>query len=445
MSNLFESFKKFYDIYVLVVGEPKISIQIPSGVTVVSLPDEGIHAQTYAEEAIQKIKERQIDIVIGVTNLFDGVMELYKKCHALGIKTIAANSESYLYPYKNCYFYHTIGLREEIFRRVDIVLWQTNFSATLYGYTNDNGFVMPNPNTFSKQGRLAKKEDDIILSVGRFNDAVKRVDRILACFKQVSNKRPSAKLWLVGPCDRDVKIESLNKSVNEIMDELQLDDSKISFIGEVKNISDYYEKASLLLLTSDSEGFPNVVNEAARFGLPLVCNQIHGIEDLIEDGENGLVSDLDDINGLAKNILKLLQDQKMRNQMGKAASDYVDKFDIKNVTREWIKVIDFLINSPDKKSGAITSAYEKRLQQPVTSSSLSIDLVQTMQRTAIDISQKYNPTVQELETARAESIGLQKEIDRQNKELASIYNSKKWKMLQVVGNVQNAVKIKKAP
>lgn len=435
MSNLLSALVEHYDIYLFTVGSPDSTIDIPQKVHLIKLLQDDYPAN-YAVMAAEEIKKHNIDVVVGVANLLSEQLDLYESCIDMGVKTIAANSEHYFYAYGDKNLLFVKQRQQEVFRSLDAVLWQTNFSAAAYSLSNDNGYVIPNPNTFSKQPQLADKNNDIILSVGRFNDYIKRVDRILECFAKVSNCQQNAKLWLVGPCPRDEKIAKLNnRSIDQMINEYGIDETKINFIGKVGNVKDYYAQASLLLLTSDNEGFPNVVNEAASYGLPIVCNAIPGIEDLVVNGLNGFVSPQDDIDGLADNITELLSDVELRNDMGKKAANHVRKYDIPIIVKKWRLVID-LVSSSSSKSEIQDglSVIKHRIDD---NSALCHDLTILMAKAIANIESGYAAISVQLRDSHRNEVQLNQLLESLStqhnvllKKHVEIVNSKSWKIIE---------------
>ena len=76
--------------------------------------------------------------------------------------------------------------------------------------------------------------------------------------------------------------------------------------GETDKIRDYYKKASILMLTSYSEGFGLVLNEAAHMGVPAVMFEIPALEYIVTHGKNGYIIPRYDFDDMAKKIAAAL-------------------------------------------------------------------------------------------------------------------------------------------
>jgi glycosyltransferase involved in cell wall biosynthesis len=81
----------------------------------------------------------------------------------------------------------------------------------------------------------------------------------------------------------------------------------------------YWQQASVGALTSDNEGMPVCLMEAAACGVPVVATAVGGVPELVEDGITGLLSPAGDAAGFAANVKRLLMDQELRSQMSIAA------------------------------------------------------------------------------------------------------------------------------
>lgn len=349
MSTLFEELHGNYDIFLITPFDDRQGmIQLPDYVTHIRISNQKFY-DSFDTVSLTYAMLFKVDVVIGFMNLFDKQLELYNLCRDAGIKTIASNHEIYFYPYIDFNFHNIVKSRISAFRNTNAALWLTNFSAAAYGLVGENSYLMPNPNGFDVQDNNIERDEKIVLAVGRFDDYIKRIDRIIECFGRVSKMVPDAKLVLVGRYNRTSPIRHGSRvSVNDLIKINNIDESKIDFVGEVDNVADYYKKASLLLLTSANEGFGMVINEAACFGVPTVCNRIPGLEDLVVDGHNGRIVEQDDVASMAQAVVEILRDSKERERLGNNAKRYVEKFDRKMIGDSWRYLIDTLIKNMDQ-------------------------------------------------------------------------------------------------
>ena len=354
LANLFTKLVDSYEIFLLTPYAANDGcIELPQGVMHIRMSST-LYNERFDTVALTYVLALDIDVVIGFLNLFEKQLDLYTQCRENNIKTIASNHEYYFYPYKS-YDKHIRKLadkRRKVFDNLDAVLWLTNFSTAVHNIHGNNGYLMPNPNTFEIQKTvITDKKEKIILCIGRFNDYVKRIDRIIECFGLVNKKVPNAKLMLIGNADRDLKIPQLgNRSINDLIKESKINNQNIIFVNETPDISKYYAMASLFLLTSISEGFPMVLTEAACFGLPAVCNYIPGLEDIVVDKGSGFLVPQDDINSMSDAVCKLLLDDKLRLDMGESAKKHVAQFSTIEIARKWKLLLDVITSNKSSES-----------------------------------------------------------------------------------------------
>jgi len=79
---------------------------------------------------------------------------------------------------------------------------------------------------------------------------------------------------------------------------------RLKILGEIKNIHEVMVQHDLMVLSSHTEGFPNVVLEALTVGLPVVTFKVSGIPGLIVDGFNGYVISQGDLDGFRQKIIQ---------------------------------------------------------------------------------------------------------------------------------------------
>ena len=130
----------------------------------------------------------------------------------------------------------------------------------------------------------------------------KGFDVLIESFAKVVEKRSDFHLHIIGR-DEDGNKEKLEKRIAE----LRIVDNT-TFHGFQKNPYPFYKFCDLFVLSSRREGLPNVVLECQYLGKPVVATRcIPVIKRLIDDGKNGFVVDVEDVDGLAEAILKFEQ------------------------------------------------------------------------------------------------------------------------------------------
>jgi glycosyltransferase involved in cell wall biosynthesis len=103
---------------------------------------------------------------------------------------------------------------------------------------------------------------------------------------------------------------------------------RFSLLGWQKDMPEVYRNLDIVVLTSLWEGLPCVFSEAMAGELPIVATNVDGAREAIIHGDNGFLHEPHDIEGMAKSVLKLLEDPELRQTMGKRGKSRVMEFDI---------------------------------------------------------------------------------------------------------------------
>jgi glycosyltransferase involved in cell wall biosynthesis len=101
---------------------------------------------------------------------------------------------------------------------------------------------------------------------------------------------------------------------------------RVTFIGwqSREQLIQQYQYANLFLFPSRHEGMPNAVLEAMASGLPVIASRIAGSEELVVNGETGLLFPSEDVNALRAALKQLLADSSLRQNMGIASRRRVE-------------------------------------------------------------------------------------------------------------------------
>lgn len=192
--------------------------------------------------------------------------------------------------------------------------------------------VIPNGSDFKRlaNGRadlsLEKaREAMVLLFVGTL-DRNKRADRFIKIVEALN--APGAGRcfgWIVGDGPERNNLEALVAG-------RQLA-SVISFFGYRSDVVPFYKQADLLVLTSDSEGIPAVVLEAAYLALPVIASNVGGISECVRNNETGFLLPPGEVDSFVQCVRGL--DENRRRQMGDAAHRFVaGKFSIQTITEQ---------------------------------------------------------------------------------------------------------------
>ncbi len=104
--------------------------------------------------------------------------------------------------------------------------------------------------------------------------------------------------------------------------------------------------ADVLLLTSDTEGLPGVVLEAAALGVPTVATDVGGVADAVGHDVTGLLVGSSDEPGLADALERLLTNADAREALGRAAQlRFRETFDIATVAERYVELYRDVLDS----------------------------------------------------------------------------------------------------
>jgi glycosyltransferase involved in cell wall biosynthesis len=99
----------------------------------------------------------------------------------------------------------------------------------------------------------------------------------------------------------------------------------VRLLGRREDVENLMLCADLLLLTSDNEGLPNVVLEAQAACLPVVATRVGGIPEAVQENKTALLAPKGDKGGLVKYCMMLLENSALRQSMGRAGREFIQK------------------------------------------------------------------------------------------------------------------------
>ncbi len=284
-----------------------------------------------------------IDIFIGLHNCLEYFINMYILFKEHGIKCIAWNHEDYNFTKINP-MYGSIGeSRKAIFHQLDAVVWINKGSKAIYDKEAKNGFYIPDCIDLN-QNRVAEqiKEPFSLIAVGRYDDTIKRLDRVLEAFAHISWRKPQAKLYIVGEIHLDMPLTILNNQTpRQRMEQLKIDLEKVVFTGWITDISPYYARSMIQLNTSESEGFGLIILEAANYGVPTISFVNGGAETIITDGRDGYI--VRSIEEMVNRALLLLEHPNLYQHVSRQSKFLVKRFTKDKTILEWKNLVEGIL------------------------------------------------------------------------------------------------------
>lgn len=129
-----------------------------------------------------------------------------------------------------------------------------------------------------------EQNDFVFIFVGRLVGD-KGINELVSAFSRINNSKnsPTCKLLLVGPLEHELDPLSSN-TLNTLRE-----NENIITTGYQNDVRPYFAISTALVFPSYREGFPNVVMQAGAMGIPSIATDINGCNEIIINGENGVV------------------------------------------------------------------------------------------------------------------------------------------------------------
>jgi N-acetyl-alpha-D-glucosaminyl L-malate synthase BshA len=158
------------------------------------------------------------------------------------------------------------------------------------------------------RGRYAAPGERLLVHLSNFRP-VKRIRDVVEVFARVAREVP-ARLMLIG--------DGPDRSVAEYLAREHNIQDRVHFIGKQDNVNELLPLADLMLMPSEMESFGLAALEAMACGVPTIATDVGGVPELIDDGRNGLLFGVGDVDSMAVAAIALLRDETRLRQMSEA-------------------------------------------------------------------------------------------------------------------------------
>lgn len=175
---------------------------------------------------------------------------------------------------------------------------------------------------------IAPQNEKILVHTSNFRK-VKRVEDVVKVFELVQTKIP-AKLLLIGDGPERSHIEKVCRDLGVC--------NKVTFLGKQEAIEEILSICDLFILPSERESFGLSALEAMACEVPVISSNAGGLPEVIENGVNGFLSDVGDVEDMAKNALYILEDEQRFTTFRKNSLEKAKEFDLNKIIKDYISL-----------------------------------------------------------------------------------------------------------
>ena len=276
------------------------------------------------------VKSLELDVLIGMSF----AMTWYTVLATLFTKTKSVGTErSNPYRYKASKI--NTFLRKLFYYFTDGYVFQTRRAAEFFGgKKSDRDIIIPNAifneTVYSLSPPAERKK--IICATGRLIK-LKRFDMLIDSFASIADQIPEYTLFIFGEGEEKDALQG------------QIDShglgKRIILAGTDPQAVKFVNHASVFALSSDFEGMPNALLEALAMGVPCVSTRCEmGPDELIEDGESGILIDVGNGEQLSQAILRIIKDPEFSRKLSENGRKLLKTHSIESISRQWLDYLN---------------------------------------------------------------------------------------------------------
>jgi N-acetyl-alpha-D-glucosaminyl L-malate synthase BshA len=199
-------------------------------------------------------------------------------------------------------------------------------------------FIVPNKIASNASVEIRRKYaadgEKILCHVSNFRK-VKRVEDVVKVFARV-NEKLNVKLILAGDGPERHVAERLIRDLRLC--------EKVIFLGKVRDTAPVLEISDLFILPSETESFGLAALEAMAMGVPVISSNTGGIPEVNIHGETGFLSNVGDVEDMAKNAIHILHDDAILLSFKNAALERSRLFDLEKILPMYEAVYNEVLN-----------------------------------------------------------------------------------------------------
>lgn len=194
-------------------------------------------------------------------------------------------------------------------------------------YIRKKSIVIPNaisnPDVHSVKHSIESDIEKKIISVGRLSYH-KGFDTLIKAFTEVIKIYPDHQLLIYGEGDLRTELEELIRN-------LKLE-GKVLLPGTTNRVIEKIANCEIFVMSSRFEGMPNVLLESMAIGMPCISTNC---TDLVKDGINGLMVEIDNVDQIAAALIKLIDNEELQKKFSKEAKKVTVEHSTENIYNKY--------------------------------------------------------------------------------------------------------------
>jgi len=186
---------------------------------------------------------------------------------------------------------------------------------------------LPHDPAVSARIRALTGRTFLVGHVGALDDSQKGQRQLLEAARQLHLSAPDIGFMLVGEGRDGAALRAAAAGLDNVY-----------FAGQVSNVGDYLAAFDLFAFPSRREGFGSIILDAYQHGLPVIAARTGGIPEIVRDGSNGTLFEVDDICSLTATLVRYRDDRQLRERVGATNAQTARHYGPETMTDRYEKI-----------------------------------------------------------------------------------------------------------